>query len=96
MNQGNFEKSVDEKLISNLPPNSVMDGAPNHSKQADKPPNKYALNSDMKEWLRRKGVTFDERLRKVNLYALVKKHRPQEKTFRVDHSLPEWTYCVED
>ena len=96
MNQGNFEKWVDEKLIPNLPPNSVVvtDNAPYHSIQVDKPPTKYALNSDIKEWLRRKRVKFDEGLHKVDLYDLIVKHRPQEKTFRVDHRLSEYGHTV--
>lgn len=95
MNHGNFEKWIDEKLIPNLPPRSVvvMDNAPYHTIQVDKPPNKYTLN-DMKEWLRRKEVTFDANLHKVDLYALVEKHRPIEKTFRVDHRLSECGHTV--
>ncbi|KAJ4427372.1 hypothetical protein ANN_24993 [Periplaneta americana] len=70
MNQVNFEKWVDEKLIPNLPPRSVvvMDNVPYHSIQVDKPPNKYAPNRDMIVWLRRKGVEANERLHKIKLF----------------------------
>lgn len=96
MNQVNFEKWVDEKLIPYLPPKSVvvMDNAPYHSVQVDKPPNKYAPKRNMIGWLRRKGVEVNERLHKVDLFSLIEKHRPQENTFRVDQRRVEFEHTV--
>ncbi|KAJ4430913.1 hypothetical protein ANN_19505 [Periplaneta americana] len=71
-----------------------MDNAPYHSVQVDKAPNKYAPNRDMIEWLRRKGVEVSEKLHKVDLFSLIEKHRPQEKTFRVDRRLVEFGHPV--
>jgi hypothetical protein len=58
MNSDNFEKWVKEKVIPNLatPSVIVMDNAPYHGKQVDKPPTKSSLKKDMLEYLRRHGV----------------------------------------
>jgi hypothetical protein len=58
MNSANFENWVVKKLVPNLSPHAVivLDNAPYHCIQVDKPPLAYALESDMISWLHNKGV----------------------------------------
>ncbi|KAJ4444763.1 hypothetical protein ANN_06560 [Periplaneta americana] len=80
MNSVNFNKWVTEKLVPNLPPASVvvLDNAPYHCAQIDKPPTKYSVKSDI-TWLRNKGITCDESMRKEALYKLVEVVKPKDK-----------------
>jgi hypothetical protein len=66
MNAANFEKWAVEKLIPNLPAQSVigLDNAPYHCLQIDKPPSAYAIKTNMVSWLRKKGVNCNETMRK--------------------------------
>ncbi|KAJ4451835.1 hypothetical protein ANN_03313 [Periplaneta americana] len=66
MNSGNFGKWVWENLLTSLPPNSVvvLDNAPYHNVQVDKPPTKNTVKSDMVSWLQRQGVVCDISMRK--------------------------------
>jgi hypothetical protein len=52
---------MNEKVIPNLPLNSVvvMDNAPCHRQQEDKPPSKKALKKYMNDWLRWRGLAYD-------------------------------------
>jgi hypothetical protein len=61
MNHMNFGKWISERVIPNLPPASVivMDNAPYHSKQEDKPPSKYQVNREIIAWLQRRRVACD-------------------------------------
>lgn len=58
MNRENFTKWLTEKLLCNIPENSVvvLDNAPYHSVLADKVPTKSSLKSDMVAWLSKKGT----------------------------------------
>jgi hypothetical protein len=49
----NFEKWVNEKVITNLatPSINVVDNAPYHEKQVDKSPTKSSLKKDTLEYL---------------------------------------------
>jgi len=57
MNRDNFIKWLQEKLLPNIPKNSVIvfDNAPYHSVQEDKIPTKSSLKKDMITWLLKKG-----------------------------------------
>ncbi|XP_063237876.1 uncharacterized protein LOC134539624 [Bacillus rossius redtenbacheri] len=89
MNSVNFEKWLSEKVLPNLPPASivVMDNAPYHSKQVDKPPSKYDVKREIVGWLNRNGVECNVTMSKTELLDLLDRHRPQTKRFRVDHLL---------
>lgn len=86
MNSVNFEKWINEKLLPNLPAKSIviMDNAPYHCTQTNKVPSKYAVKEEMREWLFRNDIYYDEKLRKQELYCLIEAHRPKEKTFKID------------
>lgn len=58
MNSENFVKWLEQKLLPNIPPESVLilDNASYHSVQEDKVPTKSALKQDMIDWLLKKGT----------------------------------------
>lgn len=91
MNGTNFEKWVTQKVIPNLKPASVvvMDNAPYHGIQIDKPPTKYATKPTMIEWLSNRGIKCDSSMRKPELFDLIVAHTPSEKVFVIDELLKE-------
>ncbi|XP_023724109.1 uncharacterized protein LOC111873546 [Cryptotermes secundus] len=86
MNGHNFQKWLTEKLVPHVPPQSVMvlDSAPYHCVQIDKPPTPYSLKKDMISWLRHKG---DESMWKNDLYNQILSLKPKEKAFKIDSIL---------
>lgn len=88
MNRDNFTKWLTEKLLPNIPPNSiiVLDNAPYHSVQEDKVPTKSSLKKDMVAWLSKKGITHDPTARKFALFELVQLHKPpgDQKNYAID------------
>jgi hypothetical protein len=68
MNHLNFEKWARDKIIPSLPTNSVvvMDNAPYHSVRVDKVPSKYSVKTEIIAWLRKKGISCDEKMRKLS------------------------------
>lgn len=95
MNKTNFKKWVEEKLIPNLPPASivVMDNAPYHSVVLNKAPTSATKVADIKEWLNENEIPFDEALKKPQLLMLVKRHKPEPK-FEIDELLGEHGHTV--
>lgn len=82
MNFVNFSKWTREKLLPNLPPNSVivMDNASYHSVQVDKKPTMISTKAIMQAWLQRHNVEFDMSLRMLNL---IKQHA-SENMYKID------------
>lgn len=60
MNAENFFKWADEKVIPNLPPNSVViiDNAPYHNKLKDPPPTSANRKQEIYDWLSDKVFSF--------------------------------------
>lgn len=87
MNCANFEKWFQEKVLVNLPPHSVivLDNAPYHCRQLNKPPTKYDTKAIMVEWLQIKEVECDESMRKEDLYELIVQNKPSQKSYVIDH-----------
>ncbi|CAH2109036.1 unnamed protein product [Euphydryas editha] len=81
MNNSNFIKWLNEKLIPNLPPNGIViiDNAPYHSKQIEKRPNFASLKEDMQNWLRDQNITYEENMTKKELYQIIKVSLPPKK-----------------
>jgi transposase len=96
MNADNFEKWLSEIVIPKLPPTSVlvMDNAPYHGRQVDKPPSASALKKEMIDWLERHGVQCDTSARKGVLYTIINSMKPKQKTFRVDKLLESHGHSV--
>ncbi|GBP59749.1 Dedicator of cytokinesis protein 9 [Eumeta japonica] len=84
----NYEKFKDWfiGLLNNLkePVAIIMDNAPYHSVQVDKPPNQSNRKSELVKWLSENGVTADITMLKTELIALVRRHKPPTPTYALD------------
>jgi hypothetical protein len=74
-------KWLDEKLIRNLEPNSVLiiDNASHHNVTVLPNPTSSWKKANMKEWLNERGISFELYETKPELYAKIKLHRPLHK-----------------
>lgn len=90
MDTKNFTKWLKERLLPNLPPNGiiVIDNAPYHSTQTEKPPVSSSLKSEMQSWLRSNNITYDEKMTKRELYHLIVINKPPKK-YIVDQLIKE-------
>lgn len=70
-----------EKLIPNLPPNSlvVIDNAPYHSTQMEKPPKSSSRKCEKQSWPQNNNIIFDDNMTKPELYNLVVINKPPKK-----------------
>ncbi|XP_046145849.1 uncharacterized protein LOC123989194 [Osmia bicornis bicornis] len=86
MNALNFEKWVSEKLLPNIPSQSVivMDNAPYHTVQINKPPTAYGKKSDMIKWLEENNIQHTATMKKYQLVELIQRNKSLDKTYRVD------------
>nr|XP_037869168.1 uncharacterized protein LOC119628992 isoform X1 [Bombyx mori] len=77
MNRTNFMKWLSEKLIPNLPPNSliVMDNAPYHTVQVNKAPTMSSSKVQMQEWITNKELSYLPTMLKAQLYQIIKEHK---------------------
>lgn len=77
MNRTNFMKWLSEKLIPNLPPNSlvVMDNAPYHTVQVNKAPTMSSSKFQMQEWITNKELSYLPTMLKAELYQIIKEHK---------------------
>lgn len=76
-----------QKLIPNIPPNSVivMDNTSYHSKELDKPPTSSTLKADMQEWLVKRNINFDPRSTKPVLYEIIKSVKEKHRQYEIDN-----------
>jgi hypothetical protein len=74
MNSENYGKWLQERLIPNLPVNSIVvtDNAPYHNVQIHAAPNSNSRKADMINWLHEKNIIFDRSMFKPQLYELIK------------------------
>lgn len=86
MNYTNYKKWLQEMLIPNLSPNSVLviDNAPYHNVQTEKCPTMSSRKDAMREWLGQQNIPFTDEMLKIDLYALIKLHKPRFKTYEID------------
>ena len=86
MNAVDFEKWIREKLLPNVPPNSVivMENTPYHGVELNKPPSKYSTKKDMIQWLAENNIPCTKTMRKHELLTLVQQHKKPEKTYQID------------
>lgn len=96
MNYTNYKKWLEEMLIPNLPPNSVLviDNAPYHNVQVEKCPNMGSRKQEMREWLRARNIPFTNDMLKIDLYSLIKVHKPQYKTYEIDRIMAAHGHTV--
>ncbi|XP_023933911.2 uncharacterized protein LOC112042931 [Bicyclus anynana] len=86
MSNNDYIKWLNEKLLPNVPERSVivLVNASYYKKRAEKPPTPATKKADMQQWLRDKGVPFEESLLKLELYDLIKKQINQNITYEID------------
>jgi hypothetical protein len=86
MNAENYERWLKEKLIPNLPQNSVVvtDNASYHNVQLNRAPTSVSRKLEMKEWLMQKNIPFDENSYKIQLYDIIKRHKKRHIIYKFD------------
>ncbi|XP_050302789.1 uncharacterized protein LOC126740704 [Anthonomus grandis grandis] len=86
MNFDNYKKWVTENLISNLKPKTVVviDNAPYHNKQVEKIPTSLTKKAEIQDWLRLRGIPYDDNMLKPQIYYLIKLHKPKYKKYEID------------
>lgn len=100
MNGEIFQKWVVNQLIPALAKLQgkcvvLMDNAPYHSVQLDKPPTFSSKKGQMQEWLVKQGVQFGSKLTKKGLWELVKPLlADKQKRYLTDETLIEHDYEV--
>jgi transposase len=96
MNYNNYVKWLNEKLIPNLPPKSVIvvDNASYHNVQTDKTPNSNSKKEDMQRWLQDKNIPFSTTMLKIELYDLIKAHKPNFIRYAIDELLKKHEFEV--
>ncbi|PSN35984.1 hypothetical protein C0J52_14381 [Blattella germanica] len=75
-----------EKLFPNIshPSVIVLDNAPYLRVQENKPPSKYAVKQEMRKWLQDNKIKFSADMKKDELFDLIQRFKPQEKTYHID------------
>lgn len=96
MNYTNYKQWLQEMLIPNLPPKSVLviDNAPYHNVQIEKCPTMCARKEEMREWLRARNIPFTEDMLKIDLYSIIKAHKPQYKIYEIDRIMSAHGHTV--
>lgn len=86
MNNQKFYEWFNESLLPNLekPSIIVMDNAKYHSRVLDKPPTLNSRKSELLEWLRTHGVSFQVDMKKAELLELVRLNKPQFPKYVID------------
>ena len=96
MNSSNYFKWVKEKLIPNLPPNSVLviDNAPYHSIEINKAPSSNAKKADIMRWLQESRIPFSTDMLKPQLIKLVHLHKARLRRYKIDEELNNYGHSV--
>lgn len=89
MNAENFDKWFQEKLLSNIPLNSViiMDNTQYHSVRINKPPSKRSTKEGMIEWLLNKGIDCSQSIQKFELIELINQNKPKETLYKAHETI---------
>lgn len=96
MNGDNYIKWIKEKVLPNLPENSVfvIDNASYHNVCAEPSPTSAWKKGEMQKWLMERGIFFEAGETKVELYEKIKLHKPQHKTYVLDKVMAEHGHVV--
>nr|XP_034827881.1 uncharacterized protein LOC117985299 [Maniola hyperantus] len=77
---GDYQGLMNERSVV------VMDNAPYHSAQLNKPPTKSSSKNSMMKWLADKNVYYDRNMRKAELFSLIEQlHKPVEINYNIDN-----------
>ncbi|XP_050503470.1 uncharacterized protein LOC126882545 [Diabrotica virgifera virgifera] len=96
MNYDNYKKWLQDKLIPNLPPNSVLVivNARYHNVQTEKCPTMSSRKAEMQQWLTTRNISFTDDMLKFELYDIIKLHKPLFKTYEIDKILEDKGHSV--
>jgi transposase len=94
MNHKNYMKWVEEKLLPNLEENSVLviDNASYHN--IDGAPTSVTKQADMPKWLNERGIFFETKETKPELYENIKLHKPIHKNYVLDRVMAQHGHSV--
>ncbi|XP_046687899.1 uncharacterized protein LOC124373579 [Homalodisca vitripennis] len=86
-----YFKWLTEKLIPNLPPRTVVviDNASYHNVQVDKSPTSKNTKSEMQDSLIQKNIAFSSSSLKMELYELIRQHKPAHIRYQIDEIMRE-------
>jgi transposase len=86
INNENNIRWLNEKLIPNLPPSSVivLDNASYHNVQGSPAPTSNSTNKSMQYWLTDRNIPFSVNMFKTELYELIKLKTPHFRCYKVD------------
>lgn len=95
MNSGNFTKWLKMQLLPNITEASiiVMDNAPYHSQQINKPPTSNSRKEEMKAWLSQNNIEFPLDAKKCELLDIIRRKKSTP-TFAVDEFLKSAGHTV--
>lgn len=96
MNHTNYIKWMTEQLIPNLPPKSfeVVNNASYHNVEINKSPTSNTKKADMQAWLQEKNIPFSPTMLKVELYDIIKSHKPTHKRYVIDELLQKHEHDI--
>ena len=87
MNASLFKNYMVEKVLPNLPSGKVvliLDNAPYHSTEEEKVPNRGHKKQVMIDWLQRDNIPCSDKMRKCELFDLIRENKPRQKKYEVD------------
>jgi hypothetical protein len=96
MNDKNYTKWLQEKLIPNLEPNSVVviDNASYHNVTVEPNPNFNWRKKDIQKWLNERNIFFDFSETKPEVYEKIKTPKPNRQVYAIDKLLSEHGHSV--
>lgn len=96
MNNDNYMKWVNNQLIPNLQPHSVLviDNANYHNKQIDKAPTSNSRKEEMINWLTERNIVFEPSMLKPQLYKIIQQHKPRHVNYILDDILEKKGHSV--
>ena len=96
MNFDNYSRWMREKLLPNLPPNSVIvvDNASYHNVQLNPAPTSSSRKLEMQLWLRERNIQFEPDMLKPQLYDIIKHNKDKHKTFAIDEMVERLGHVI--
>jgi transposase len=95
-NWENFQTWLKSQSIPNLPSNSVLvvDNDSYHNIREMKEPTSTTRKADMLLWLEEKQLPTDPKLTKPELYSIIKDHKSQHRTYKLDLLMASYGHKV--
>lgn len=95
MNRDNFKKWLEEKLLPNLPPQSiiVMDNASYHTVAINKTPTMANTKTEMQNWILSKGLAYLPSMVKGQLFEIIKEYK-EPRIYEADEILEKQGHKV--